>query len=177
MVTSSASGPSYAKSYHWDQTELLYKLLKWDAKLVRSVLEISRFRSTDFHDWNVLWINSSLNSYMKDFLKIRKSTIFHVATKYFKKLTSELTSSICIKDEYKAFNIIPDTYMMPDEYSDFSVHFNELNREAPYNTSKLLNRVHRVYKQITLPMTFTTSTGLKNESSVGILQSASDKFA
>ena len=67
--------------------------------------------------------------------------------------------------------------MMQNEYSDFSVHFNELNREAPYNTSKLLNRVHRVYKQITLPMTFTTSTGLKNESSVGILQSASDKFA
>jgi len=33
---------------------------------------------------------------------------------------------------YAAFNIIPDTYVMPDEYSDFSVHFNELNREAPY---------------------------------------------
>ena len=47
MVTSSASGPSYAKSYHWDQTELLYKLLKWDAKFVRSVLEVNGFRSKD----------------------------------------------------------------------------------------------------------------------------------
>lgn len=30
------------------------------------------------------------------------------------------------------FNIIPDTYCLPDEYTDFYVHYNELKKEAPY---------------------------------------------
>ena len=30
------------------------------------------------------------------------------------------------------FNIIPDTYVLPDEFNDFYVHYNELKNEAPY---------------------------------------------
>jgi hypothetical protein len=64
LVTTTASGPSYSKSYHCDQTELLYKVLKADAKLIRSMLETNGFRSTESHDWNILWMNSSANSYV-----------------------------------------------------------------------------------------------------------------
>ena len=64
LVSNSLSGPSYAKSYHCESTELIYKLLKCEAKLVRSVLEANGFRNTESHDWNILWMNSSANSYV-----------------------------------------------------------------------------------------------------------------
>lgn len=33
---------------------------------------------------------------------------------------------------YKEFEKIPDTYCLPDEFSDFYVHYNELKAESPY---------------------------------------------
>lgn len=33
---------------------------------------------------------------------------------------------------YKDFEKIPDTYWLPDEFSDFYVHYNELKAETPY---------------------------------------------
>jgi tubulin polyglutamylase TTLL5 len=33
---------------------------------------------------------------------------------------------------YKEFEKIPDTYCLPEEFSDFYVHYNELKAEAPY---------------------------------------------
>lgn len=33
---------------------------------------------------------------------------------------------------YKEFEKIPDTYCLPEEFSDFYVHYNELKTEAPY---------------------------------------------
>lgn len=36
------------------------------------------------------------------------------------------------KHGHAAFNIIPDSYVLPDEWNDFQTHFNELKKEAPY---------------------------------------------
>lgn len=33
---------------------------------------------------------------------------------------------------HEAFNIIPDSYVLPDEWVDFNVHYNELKKDAPY---------------------------------------------
>ena len=56
------SGPS--RGYHIDNSEMLYKLLKGDTKLVRSILEANAFNYTDSHEWNVLWSTSSCKSYL-----------------------------------------------------------------------------------------------------------------
>ena len=52
------------RSYHIDNCEMLYKLLKGDTKLVRSLLECNNFNFTDSHEWNVLWSSSSCKSYL-----------------------------------------------------------------------------------------------------------------
>ena len=52
------------RSYHIDNSEMLYKLLKGDTKLVRSILEANTFSYTDSHEWNVLWSTSSCKSYL-----------------------------------------------------------------------------------------------------------------
>ena len=52
------------RGYHIDNCEMLYKLLKGDTKLVRSILEANTFNYTDSHEWNVLWSTSSCKSYL-----------------------------------------------------------------------------------------------------------------
>ena len=56
------TGPG--RGYHIDNCEMLYKLLKGDNKLVRSILEANVFNFTDSHEWNVLWSTSSCKSYI-----------------------------------------------------------------------------------------------------------------
>lgn len=45
--------------YHIDNCEFLYKILKGDTKLVRSLLEANGFSFTESHEWNILWASSS----------------------------------------------------------------------------------------------------------------------
>ncbi len=54
----------YAKSYHIENSELLYKILRGDAKLVRSALEVMGFSHTESHEWNILWSSGSCKSYL-----------------------------------------------------------------------------------------------------------------
>lgn len=35
--------------------DMYFKLIKCEAKLLRSVLENNGFQQTETHDWNVLW--------------------------------------------------------------------------------------------------------------------------
>jgi len=46
---------TYSKNCYLDQGELLYKVLKAEGRLIRSVLEAHGFSHTDGHDWNILW--------------------------------------------------------------------------------------------------------------------------
>jgi len=57
--------PSQKSNYLGDSShELLYKLVKTDGKLIRTVLEANGFNSTEGHDWNILWCCQSLKPYM-----------------------------------------------------------------------------------------------------------------
>ena len=56
---------TYNRSYHIESSEqLLYKILKGDTKLVRSLLEANNFSYTESHEWNILWASSSCKSYL-----------------------------------------------------------------------------------------------------------------
>ncbi len=54
----------YAKSYHVENSELLYKIFRGETKLVRSMFEGNGFAYTESHEWNLLWSNSSCKSYL-----------------------------------------------------------------------------------------------------------------
>ena len=64
MVTNSMQFNGYQKSYHIENSELLYKMLRFDNKLIRSVLETNSFTPTESHEWNILWSSSSCKSYL-----------------------------------------------------------------------------------------------------------------
>ena len=64
LVTHSQPFTGYQKSYHIENSELLYKMLRFDNKLVRSVLEANSFSHTESHEWNILWSSSSCKSYL-----------------------------------------------------------------------------------------------------------------
>ena len=52
------------RNHHIDNTEMLYKILKGETKLVRSILEANSFTATESHEWNLLWATSSCKSYL-----------------------------------------------------------------------------------------------------------------
>ena len=43
---------------------MLYKLLKCESKLVRTILDNTGFTHTDRHDWNLLWTNTGAKPYL-----------------------------------------------------------------------------------------------------------------
>ena len=53
-----------ARTYHIDNSELLYKILKGDTKLVRSICEANGMQYTESHEWNLLWSSSSCKTYL-----------------------------------------------------------------------------------------------------------------
>lgn len=57
-------GGAYQKNYHIESSELLYKTLRFDNKLLRSMLEVNGFSYTESHEWNVLWGTSNCKSYL-----------------------------------------------------------------------------------------------------------------
>ena len=64
LVTNNMQFNGYQKSYHIENSELLYKMLRFDNKLIRSVLEAGAFAPTESHEWNILWSSSSCKSYL-----------------------------------------------------------------------------------------------------------------
>ena len=68
METGSLPYNGYSKSYHIENSELLYKMIRFDNKLIRSILEQHGFSSTDSHEWNLLWSSGSCKSYQYESL-------------------------------------------------------------------------------------------------------------
>lgn len=54
----------FAKTSYGEPHELMYKVLKADVKLVRSLLETNNFVHTEGHDWNILWTCSATKPYL-----------------------------------------------------------------------------------------------------------------
>lgn len=42
-----------------NNADMYFKLIKCEAKLLRSVLEVNGFQQTESHDWNILWSSQS----------------------------------------------------------------------------------------------------------------------
>lgn len=105
-----------------------FKLVKCETKLLKAVLETNAFQQTDGHDWNLIWSSQSFKEYFYESLGEHQK-INHFPNSF------ELTRKdrLCVnivkmqelygKDE---FNIIPDTYSLPDEFADFYSHFSQL---------------------------------------------------
>ena len=56
FVSGPVTSHFYSRGTTLDYSELSYKLIKSEARLVRSTLETYGFNYTDSHDWNLLWL-------------------------------------------------------------------------------------------------------------------------
>ena len=128
MVTGSLPYNGYQKSYHIENSELLYKMIRFDNKLCRSLLESHGFSSTDSHEWNLLWSSSSCKSYQYEGLN-EYQKINHFPQSYEITRKDRLCFNIVRMQERfgkSAFDFSPDTYILPDEFGDFYNHYQKL---------------------------------------------------
>ena len=108
-------------------------MFKGDTKLVRSLLEANSFQHTEGHDWNLLWSSGNCKQYLYEGLN-EWQKINHFPQSY--ELTRKDKLAINIrrmqsKFSKEAFGFIPDTYVIPDEYSSFVTQLNHDKKQNP----------------------------------------------
>ena len=132
----------YSKGNFLNHKELLYRVYKTDARLVRSTLETMGFGHTDSHDWNIMWIGSSAQQYLYEGLN-QYQRINHFPNSHEITRKDKLCMSLLVMQEKygkEEFDFIPDTFVLPDEYRDFYDHFIHRKRKhwiiKPSNSSQ-----------------------------------------
>ena len=106
-------------------SELFYKFVKSDVKIVKNVLDKAGLIHTAGHDWSILWSCGAPNNFFYQNLNIgQRVNHFPSSTEITRK--DRLCTSITLMQERygkKYFDITPDTYNLPDEFADFYAHF------------------------------------------------------
>jgi len=128
VVSGPPSTHLYTRGTNTDYTELTYKLLKCEARCVRSTLETHGFAYTESHDWNILWIAASCKPYLYDGLN-EYQKINHFPSSYEITRKDKLCLNVLKMQEKfgkRNFYIIPDTYLLPDEFADFFAEFHQV---------------------------------------------------
>lgn len=113
---------------------MLFKLVKADAKLVRAVYESNYWGQTEGNDWNLCWSSQSFKQSTYDSLADWQK-VNHFPNSFELTHKAKLISNVVKMQELhgkEAFNIIPDSYILPDEFADFYSHFHQLrSKEQP----------------------------------------------
>lgn len=121
FVTGPVTNHYYPRGSTLDYTELSYKLIKSEAKLVRSTLEAYGFSNTDSHDWNVLWMCVPGKPYLyeglNEYQKINHFPNSHEITKKDRLCINILKMQERFGKE--AYYIVPDTFVLPEEEEEF----------------------------------------------------------
>ena len=126
----STGGYHGQKSYHIENSELLYKMLRFDNKLLRSIFECNGFSHTESHEWNILWSSSTCKSYLYEGLN-EYQKINHFPQSYEITRKDRLCYNMVRMQEKFGkgnFDFIPDTYILPDEFGDFYAHYQKLKQ-------------------------------------------------
>ena len=126
---------NYGHMINTHSEELLYKIVKTDAPLVRSTLEVNGFSCTEFHDWNLLWSNSYSRPYVYDGLnEFQRVNHFPLSVELTRK--DKMSVNILkMKERYnEKYDFIPETYVLPEEYGEFFSCFNTLKASKGIDT-------------------------------------------
>lgn len=121
----SMPGSHGTKSYHIENSELLVKFIRFENRMVRSILDNHQFTQTESHEWNLLWSSGSLKSYqyegLNEYQKINKFPCSYEITR-----KDRLCYNIVrMQEKYSksTFDLAPDTYILPEEFGDFYNHY------------------------------------------------------
>ena len=128
VVSGPLSSHIYSRGGPNDYSELSYKLLKSESRLMRSTLESVGFSYTESHDWNLLWLCSSGKPYLYDGLN-EYQKINHFPSSYEITRKDKLCLNVLKMQEKfgkRNYYIIPDTFLLPDEFADFFAEFHQV---------------------------------------------------
>ena len=106
-----------------------------DAKLVKAVFETNGFVATEGHDWNVMWSSRGVDTHIYEELQDYQR-INHFPYSYELTRKNRLIANLVkMQEKYgkEEFNIIPDIYILPDEFADFYNHFHSLRNKDLQN--------------------------------------------
>lgn len=114
---------------------MFFKMVKADAKLVKGVMETSGLGQTEGNEWNVLWTSQSIKSYIYEAMnEYQKINHFPMSNELTRK--DRLCENVVKMQERfgkEVFNILPDSYILPDEFADFYSHFHSLRSKEQKN--------------------------------------------
>jgi len=127
----------YSKPSQYEQTqfEMFFKMVKADAKLVKAVFETNGFQQTEGNEWNVLWTSQSIKSFIYEAMtENQKINHFPMSNELTRK-DSLIENVVKMQERFgkEAFNILPDSYILPDEFADFYSHFHNLRSKEQTN--------------------------------------------
>lgn len=125
LVKDSISFSTYNKGNFMQNRDLLYRVLKTDGKIVRSILELCNFSYTDSHDWNILWLGCAPQQYLYEGLN-EHQRINHFPNSFEISRKDRMSIHLTAMQEKfgrEDYNFFPDTYIVPDNYSEFHVRY------------------------------------------------------
>ena len=121
---------SSSKGNYLHQSDLLYRVFKTDARLVRSVLENAGFAHTDSHNWNLMWLGTNAQSYLyeglNEYQRINHFPSSHEITRKDKLSLNILRMQQTYGED--AYDFVPQTFVLPEEFADFYATFHEQRR-------------------------------------------------
>lgn len=115
-----------------DHSELLFKTLSKDSKLIHQVFDSNGFRHTDsMTEWNVLWTSKHSKNYTFEGLhESQKINVFPRMDEITRK--DKLCKNINRMQKKfgkENFDFFPTTYILPDNFADFQTHFLRLREK------------------------------------------------
>lgn len=128
FVSGPVTSNYYPRGATLDYTELSYKLIKSEAKLVRSTLESYGFSYTESHDWNMLWLCVPGKPYLYEGLN-EYQKINHFPNSFEMTRKDKLCINILKMQERfgkDPFYIVPDTFVLPEEEEEFKEFFDDM---------------------------------------------------
>ena len=125
LVRDSVSLSTYSRSNTAQSKQLLYRVIKTDGKIVRSILELSGFTYTESHDWNVLWLGCAPQLYIYEGLN-ENQRINHFPNSY--EITRKDRMLKHLRDMQKRFGkeefgFFPEGFVLPEDYLDLQDRF------------------------------------------------------
>lgn len=101
--------------------QLSYKIFKTEARLVRSILENSGFFYTDSHSWNILWSGSMPPDYLYENLNPYQKINHYPGSNELTRKDKMCMNMKSMADKYGKhnFGFIPETFVLPEEFSEF----------------------------------------------------------
>lgn len=116
---------TYSKGTFGLSRNLLYKVYKAEATLVRSILEASGFGYTDSHDWNIMWLGCSAKLYLYEGLHAHQR-INHFPNSFEITRKDKMCSNLMAMQEKhgaEEYGFFPETYIMPKEFNSFCLRY------------------------------------------------------